>query len=318
MNDMTIGEVSSAFQISTRMLRYYEKIGLIKSTRKEGYAYRIYSADMVRTIQQIIILRKLQIPLKQIQTMMDGNKEETIRILETRIHEMNETVTSVQTIRKALEKLLELLCEDDSDKNYMDIVQEDAIVELTEFLPLRKHHVKGEHQMSNASVTKEIIEKDHCVRIVLLPPCTVASYQFVGDDPEEKVGEVMDTFIRSSKLYEIKPDSRLFGFNNPEPQPGSDFHGYEDWVTIPDDMEVPKPLVKKHFDGGLYAAYTINFPDFYEWNFLKEWVHKNEKYQEDHRDYLEEHLNWVYSSHMNWPENGIDGKIDLLLPIKAR
>lgn len=316
--NLTIGEVSSMFQISTRMLRYYEKIGLIESLRKEGYAYRIYSADMIRKIQQIIILRKLQIPLKQIRSMMDGNKEDTIRILETRIHDMNETVTSVQTIKKTLEKLLELLREDASDNNYMDIVQEDAVVELTELLPLKKHHVEGEPKMSNTSMTKEIIEKDSCVRIVLLPPCTVASYQYVGDDPEEKVGEVMDQFIRSSKLYEIKPDSRLFGFNNPEPQPGNDFHGYEDWVTIPDDMEVQQPLVKKHFDGGLYAAYTINFPDFYEWNFLKEWVKNNDKYQEDYRDYLEEHLNWVYSCHMGWPENGIDGKIDLLLPIRAK
>lgn len=262
MDYMTIGEVSSAFQISTRMLRYYEKIGLIESTRKEGYAYRIYRTDMVRKIQQIIILRKLQIPLKQIQLMMDKDKKEAIHILETRIHEMDETVTSVQTIKKALEKLLELLCDEDSDINDMDIVREDAIVKMTEFLPLKKHQVKGEAKMSDTSVIKEIVEKDQCVRIVLLPPCTVAAYQFVGDDPEEKVGKVMDTFVRSSKLYEIKPDSRLFGFNNPEPKPGDDFHGYEDWVTIPDDMEVPKPLVKKHFDGGLYAAYTIQFPDF--------------------------------------------------------
>jgi|GEM_PF-6839383 len=31
---------------------------------------------------------------------------------------------------------------------------------------------------------------------------------------------------------------------------------------------------------------------------------------------LEEHLNWIYSSHMGWPENGIDGHVDLFLPIK--
>lgn len=80
MDYMTIGEVSSLFQISTRMLRYYEKTGLIENTRKEGYAYRIYDTDSIRKIQQIIILRKLQIPLKQIRSMMDGNKEETIRI----------------------------------------------------------------------------------------------------------------------------------------------------------------------------------------------------------------------------------------------
>lgn len=315
MNHMTIGEVSSAFQISTRMLRYYEKMGLIQSTRKEGYAYRIYNEDTVRKVQQIIILRKLQIPLKQIKCMMEGNRDETILILETRIHDMDENVRSVQTMKKALEKLLSLLHKADAAKNHMDFVQEDTIVELTKFLPLEKHHLKGEQKMN---ISKEMVEKGNCVRIVLLPPCTVAAYQFEGDDPEETVGEIMNSFIRSSKLYEIKPDARLFGFNNPEPEPGKDHHGYEDWVTIPDTMEVPYPLTKKHFNGGLYAAYTINFPDFYEWNFLKEWVKNNEKYQEDYRDYLEEHLNWVYSSHMGWPENGIDGKLDLLLPIKPR
>lgn len=74
MDYMTIGEVSSAFQVSARMLRYYEKAGLIESTRKEGYAYRIYSTDMVRKIQQIIILRKLQIPLKQIRSSIQNER----------------------------------------------------------------------------------------------------------------------------------------------------------------------------------------------------------------------------------------------------
>lgn len=155
MDQMTIGEVSSMFQISARMLRYYEKIGLIESVRKEGYAYRVYNVDAVRRVQQIIILRKLQIPLKQIRCMMDGNKEEAVRILEAQIRNMNENAATVHAMKKALEKLLELLCEDASDKNYMDFVQEGTIVELTEFLPLEKHHLKGELKMS---IAKEMVE----------------------------------------------------------------------------------------------------------------------------------------------------------------
>lgn len=327
MDYMTIGEVSSMLQISARMLRYYEKAGLIESTRKEDYAYRIYDADAVRKVQQIIILRKLQVPLKQIRCMMNGSREDAIHILEARIHDMNQSAVSIQAMKKGLERLLELLHADHSEKNHMDCVQENTIVELIAFLPLEKHHLKEELKMSSA---KEMVEKESCVRIVLLPPFTVASYQFIGDEPEEATGAVMDQFIRTSRLYEIKPDARMFGFNNPDPEPGKEYHGYENWVTVPEDMELPAPLVRKHFPGGLYAAYTINFPDFHEWNFLTEWVNNHKIYQPDYHNKsrkdqagcMEEYFNWVYASHIGWPENGmeqgIDGKVDLLLPIKPR
>lgn len=37
--------------ISTRMLRYYEQIGLIKSFRREGYAYRVYDEEAISKIE---------------------------------------------------------------------------------------------------------------------------------------------------------------------------------------------------------------------------------------------------------------------------
>lgn len=326
MSNMTISEVSAKFHISTRMLRYYEKMGIIESTRKENYAYRVYDENAVKRVQQIIILRKLQIPLKKIRRIMDGSREEALQILNEQIRDMEESGKAIDTMKLALEKLRELFQEETLTETYMDFAKEQTIVELTELLPLEKHKFSDSGKEGMQMSAKQMVEKESSIRIVLLPPCTVASYQFVGDEPEEKVGEVMDTFIRSSKLYEKKPDSRLFGFNNPEPEPGNDFHGYEDCVTIPDDMEVPAPLVKKHFTGGFYAAYTINFPEFHEWQFLLEWVTQNERYEMDYHEesekvmggLLEEHLNWVYSSHMGWPENGIDGMIDLLVPIKKK
>lgn len=181
--------------------------------------------------------------------------------------------------------------------------------------------------MDELNKAEKTLGKQSDVRIILLPPFTVASNHVIGKDPEETVDQPIDKFIRDSGLYEKKPDSRYFGFNHPNPGILEDgIHGYEVWVTIPDDWDVPEPLVKKHFDGGLYAAMTISFPDFYRWGDLEAWVKNSDVYELNYSELgleimggcLEEHLNWVYSAHMGWPENGIDGQLDLLMPIKKK
>lgn len=63
---LTVTQVSRACGVSTRMLRYYEKQGLIASNRREDYAYRMYTAEDVTHLVQILVLRKLRIPLKDI------------------------------------------------------------------------------------------------------------------------------------------------------------------------------------------------------------------------------------------------------------
>ncbi len=162
---------------------------------------------------------------------------------------------------------------------------------------------------------------------MLLPPFTVASNHVIGEEPEESVGIPVDKFIKETRLYEKKPDSRYFGFNHPNPgilEGG--IHGYEVWVTIPEDMDVPEPMKKKHFNGGLFAALTIKFPEFQYWGELEKWVKNSSEYELNYDPQgleimggcLEEHLNWVYSSHMGWPKNGIDGQLDLLMPIKKK
>ena len=64
MDLQTVSDISKKYGISSRMLRYYEQSGLITSKRKEGYAYRVYDDPAIKRLQQVIILRKLQIPVK--------------------------------------------------------------------------------------------------------------------------------------------------------------------------------------------------------------------------------------------------------------
>jgi len=114
---------------------------------------------------------------------------------------------------------------------------------------------------------------------------------------------------------------RHYGFNAPNPDKTS-YHGYEMWVTIPNDMEVPEPIIKKHFEGGLYAAHMIPFGAFEEWGWLSEWVKNNSKYEGRNDEKgpecmwgcLEEHLNYI--NHIQLPNTEPEGmQIDLLHPI---
>ncbi|MDE7218064.1 MAG: MerR family transcriptional regulator, partial [Oscillospiraceae bacterium] len=151
---MTISEVSRQFQISARMLRHYEKLGLIASARREDYAYRTYDQEAVKRVRQIIILRKLQIPLKKIKKMMGGTREDAVLILEERLRDMDESLETAETMRRALNRLLELLREETGDPT--DTLNGHEAEELVRLLPMEKHRLKEEKTMSAA---KEMIEK---------------------------------------------------------------------------------------------------------------------------------------------------------------
>ena len=56
---MTVTQVSKEYNVSARMLRYYEKIGLISGKHKEDYAYRVYDEDDVRQNQNDYASQKI-------------------------------------------------------------------------------------------------------------------------------------------------------------------------------------------------------------------------------------------------------------------
>lgn len=334
MNDMTVSEVSRTLGISTRMLRYYEKEGLIKTKRREDYAYRIYDEYAVRRLRQIVILRKLRIPLKEIGIILSASDiSEAVKIFLDKIQEIDGEISALGVIRDTLSEIAGL-----SAGGSLPLL-ESKLLSVSETLPPLKTTLKentGMNESNTSAQSKEelldkanesIVRAEDNVRIIHIPPFTVASNHVIGIEPEAEVDKPVDKFVRESGLYNIKPDARYFGFNHPNPGVlDGGRHGYEVWVTVPDDMEVPEPLVKKRFEGGLYAALTMRFPDFQRWNDLVRWVEENEVYEADYSELgdeimggcLEEHLNWVYCSHTGLRGDGIGEQLDLLLPIKKR
>ncbi|MFJ2172417.1 MerR family transcriptional regulator [Streptomyces sp. NPDC087851] len=63
---MLIGEVARHSGVSTRMLRHYDALGLVRPTGRTSGGYREYSAEDVRRIFHVESLRSLGLSLKQV------------------------------------------------------------------------------------------------------------------------------------------------------------------------------------------------------------------------------------------------------------
>ncbi len=69
---MKINEVENLIGMSKKNIRFYEEQGLISPGRNKDNGYRSYSEDDIRQLEQIMLLRKLDVPIEEIRVMQAG------------------------------------------------------------------------------------------------------------------------------------------------------------------------------------------------------------------------------------------------------
>lgn len=92
------------------------------------------------------------------------------------------------------------------------------------------------------------------VRIERLEPMRVASALGFGSSPEGLAFEKMLAFVKAKGLTRPDGSFESYGFNNPNPSPGSPNYGYEIWVPVGPEVEGEGEVTIKQFEGGLYAV----------------------------------------------------------------
>ena len=82
---MTVHEVSKLTGVSIRALQYYDKIGLLKPTGYTQSGYRLYDDTALETLQQILLFRELEFPLKEIKEIISSADFDREKALEQQI-----------------------------------------------------------------------------------------------------------------------------------------------------------------------------------------------------------------------------------------
>ncbi len=109
----TVNEVSKLAGVSIRTLQYYDKIGLLRPTEYTESGYRLYDDAALERLQQILLFRELEFPLKDIKdivTRSDFDKRKALdhqmELLELKKEHIENLISMCRDLkRKGVKKL---------------------------------------------------------------------------------------------------------------------------------------------------------------------------------------------------------------------
>ena len=82
---MTVNEVSKLTGVSIRTLQYYDQIGLLNPAEYTESGYRLYDDAALEKLQQILLFRELEFPLKDIKEIINRSDFDKKKALEQQI-----------------------------------------------------------------------------------------------------------------------------------------------------------------------------------------------------------------------------------------
>ena len=103
----TVKQVSRITGVSVRTLHHYDAIGLLKPAKVTDAGYRLYDDTALRRLQNILLFRELQFPLKEIKAILDSPDfdptaalEQQIRLLEMQRRHIDDLISFARALQQ--------------------------------------------------------------------------------------------------------------------------------------------------------------------------------------------------------------------------
>ena len=112
MAKMRIGDLAQKAGITPRTIRYYENLGLISPSEREGTGFRYYTDTELARLQKIDCLKSLGLTLEEIASAIDlyfedstqiKGKQKVLEILHSHLRETNDKIAALMQFRSELQ-----------------------------------------------------------------------------------------------------------------------------------------------------------------------------------------------------------------------
>ena len=108
--EYSIHELSHLSGVTTRTLRWYDKIGLLKPSRVADSGYRYYGAKQVDRLQDILFYRALGVELARIRECLDSPSFNRLAALHHHLAALQAEKTRLETLIRSVEETID--CEE--------------------------------------------------------------------------------------------------------------------------------------------------------------------------------------------------------------
>jgi DNA-binding transcriptional MerR regulator len=207
-------------------------MGLISSTRSCDYAYRLYDETAVKRLEQILILRKLNISIKDIQRIFAASGSEVVlEVLGKKVRNIDDEVALLYELKDIMLEFIHQIEKIDfhSDSGVKTLYEKAKEIET--------HLVNVDYigKPSNVSRMLEVAEKlerEPDILIVEIPPCRMVTSGLTADQEAQDRFDAMWMRLGSRIADKINP--RDFMYYDEEQQKQVWLYLIEDWMTEAD------------------------------------------------------------------------------------
>ena len=127
----TIGQFAELHEINKKTLMWYDEIGLLKPACIKENGYRCYSYAQSSSLETILMLRELNVSIKEIQEFMEHRSAAHLEVLlSEKITELNQTISHLKKIQTSLKSR----CQEMHTLLHMDLSQISLIQRPSRYL----------------------------------------------------------------------------------------------------------------------------------------------------------------------------------------